>query len=61
MRVLAPISVSIFAFLFLLGFRLNICVTLGAGFAARLGLDRHALRLPHERLPEPVAASSLPL
>src|ERR1700735_5242882 len=49
-RVFAPISVSISAFL--LGFGLNICFTLARNIAVRFRFHRHALRLPHERLPE---------
>src|SRR5271154_7038053 len=55
MRVLAPISVSIWMSLF--GFRLNIGFFLGC-LAVRLGFDRHALSFPHERLPKPVSRVS---
>src|ERR1700678_2824574 len=51
MRVLTPISVSIW--MSLLAFRLNIGFFLGC-LAVRLGFDRHALSFPYERLPEPM-------
>src|SRR5580658_10592114 len=53
MRVLAPIKVSIFAFL--LCFRLNIYTTLARRIGAGLGFDRHSLRLPNEGLSKTVA------
>src|SRR5271165_520873 len=51
MRVLGPIKVSISA---LLGFRLNIHPPFRLIGARHVGFDRHALRLPDERLPKPV-------
>src|SRR5580692_2137522 len=52
-RVFAPIKVSTFALL--LGFCLNICITLDRRIAARLRFHRHSLGLPDERLPKTVA------
>src|SRR5277367_3523340 len=54
MRVLAPIKVSILAFL--LCFCLNIYSTLGRRRAARLGFHGHSLRLPNESLTKAMTA-----